>query len=188
MEITFDVWLKLGSRIQELRSQQYCVLPLAPHLSYRTALVSRLRSKVWAITLKVRKIPTVLLIKWSGTYLILALVRWKQEDQRFRVILTEEWGWASLGYKGGGLLRRAGVVSSIYSIATTAGQTKFGTGSVCYFLNEEESKLVVESTYLMVVADYKKGTSLPRSGSGYFFQRFKAKVNYLTVLFTWPTD
>lgn len=46
MEITFDVWLKLGSRIQELRSQQYCVLPLAPHLSYRTALVSRLRSKV----------------------------------------------------------------------------------------------------------------------------------------------
>lgn len=85
-------------------------------------------------------------------------------------------------------MRRAGVVSSIYSIATTAGQTKFGTGSVCYFLNEEESKLDVESTYLMVVADYEKGTSLPRSGSGYFFQRFKAKVNYLTVLFTWPTD
>lgn len=85
-------------------------------------------------------------------------------------------------------MRRTGVVPSIYSIATMAGQTKFRTGSVCYFLNEEESKLVVESTHLMVVADYEKGTSLPRSGSGYFFQRFKAKVHYLTVLFIWPTD
>lgn len=75
-------------------------------------------------------------------------------------------------------MRRTGVVPSIYLIATMAGQTKFRTGSVCYFLNEEESKLVVESTYLMVVADYEKGTSLPRSGLGIFSRGSRPK--YIT--------